>query len=172
MFLSKFMNLKLANSDFLCFSKNRFFMDFFCVNRQSFRRSYTQDYHLLKSRESLELRLDCFAMFMDSLRRIKDRGCQVRWRKSCHEFRFQLVTENACFNRQTFFQATLWANGDRFKKSATWVFSRTGPLSFYMAISPESEGLWDIFMDLWTHFFSCGQHKDRFLFELWFRFLI
>ena len=55
------------------------------------------------SREGLELWGYCYDIFLESLRMINDRWCQVKRRKTCHEFRFQLVTENACFNRQAFF---------------------------------------------------------------------
>ena len=69
-------------------------------------------------------------MFMESVRIIIDRGCQVRGRKSCHEFHLQLKIENACLNWQAIFWATLWTNGGRSEKSATWVFFRTDPFSF------------------------------------------
>jgi len=84
----------------------------------------------LKSWESLELWLEWFTMFMESVRIIIDRGCQVRGRKSCHEFHLQLKIENACLNWQAIFWATSWTNGGRSEKSATWVFFRTDPFSF------------------------------------------
>ena len=84
----------------------------------------------MKSWESLELWLEWFTMFMESVRIIIDRGCQVRGRKSCHEFHLQLKIENACLNWQAIFWATLWTNGGRSEKSATWVFFRTDPFSF------------------------------------------
>ena len=45
-------------------------------------------------------------------------------------YRDRCQLQNRVFNWQAIFWATLWANGGRFKKSATWVFFRSDPFIF------------------------------------------
>ena len=157
----------------LCFYASDFDRLFLCEQSLSIsciivsRRMHTH------SREGLELWGDCYDIFLESLKMINDRWCQVKRRKTCHEFRFQLVTENACFNRQAFFRATLWANGDIYQKSATWVFSRTGLSSFPHDDFFRKWGIVGHFHGSLNTFFSVASNKAiEFCLYFYFLFLI
>ena len=54
----------------------------------------------------------------------------IRWRKCMLPISFSASNINHVFNWQAFFWVILWANGDRSKKSATWVFFTSNPFSF------------------------------------------